>query len=219
MVEETENEQAEDEAVQESTESTEEIQNDTPTELELLTMERDKLKDQLLRTAADFDNFRKRTRRDIENTAHRTREDLLRDLLPVIDNLERASHATKNASEVDAVAEGVNMVLRGFEETASRLKLQRMDVVGQRFDPAAHDAMQQQETDEHAAGTIIAEIMPGYMLGERLLRPAMVVVARPVPHEVSKAPSEAPTPTTDSETPQGEEGAQNDENDSTDDSS
>jgi molecular chaperone GrpE len=71
------------------------------------------------------------------------------------------------------------MVLRGFEDIASRLGLKRVPGVGNQFDPTCHDAMQQEETDEHAPGTIVTEIVPGYYLGERLLRPAMVVVAKP----------------------------------------
>ena len=83
------------------------------------------------------------------------------------------------ATEVSAVADGVQMVLRGFEEVANRLGLRRVESVGQQFDPNCHDAMQQQETDELAPGTIVSEVVPGYYLGERLLRPAMVIVAKP----------------------------------------
>jgi molecular chaperone GrpE len=99
--------------------------------------------------------------------------------LPIVDNLERAAGAMGDATEVAAVADGVHMVLRGFEDIASRLGLKRVPGVGNQFDPTCHDAMQQEETDEHAPGTIVTEIVPGYYLGERLLRPAMVVVAKP----------------------------------------
>lgn len=147
-------------------------------ELEELVAERDKLRDQLLRTAADFDNFRKRTKKDLELAERRAREEVLREVLPVIDNLERAVAAADGASDVEAVREGVQMVLRGFEDTASRLGLERIVSLGQRFDPNLHDAFQQQETDEAPPGTIIAEYQPGYRLGDKLLRPSMVVVAR-----------------------------------------
>lgn len=150
-----------------------------PTDLERARAERDRMRDQLLRIAADFDNFRKRSRKEIEEVRRRTIEDTLREVLPIVDNLERAADAMEGATEVSAVSEGVHMVLRGFEEIANRLGLKRVPGVGNQFDPTCHDAMQQEETDQHAPGTIVTEVVPGYYLGERLLRPAMVVVAKP----------------------------------------
>lgn len=143
------------------------------------TEERDRLKDQLLRTAADFDNFRKRARRDVEEAERRGREEALREVLPVIDNLERAVSAADSAKDVQAVVEGVRMVLKMFEDVAGRIGLERVQSIGERFDPNLHDAMQQRETDEHPPGTIVQELVPGYRLGDRLLRPALVIVARP----------------------------------------
>jgi len=150
-----------------------------PTELEKAHAERDRMREQLLRIAADFDNFRKRSRKEIEEVRRRATEDTLREVLPIVDNLERAANAMGDATEVAAVADGVHMVLRGFEDVASRLGLKRVPGVGNQFDPTCHDAMQQEETDEYPPGTIVSEIVPGYYLGERLLRPAMVVVAKP----------------------------------------
>ena len=119
------------------------------------------------------------SRKEIEEVRRRSIEDTLREVLPVVDNLERAADAMDDATDVAAVAQGVQMVLRGFEDIANRLGLRRVPAVGQQFDPTCHDAMQQQETDQHAPGTVVAEVVPGYFLGERLLRPAMVVVAKP----------------------------------------
>jgi molecular chaperone GrpE len=150
-----------------------------PTDLEKAHAERDRMREQLLRIAADFDNFRKRSRKEIEEVRRRSIEDTLREVLPVVDNLERAAGAMTDATEVSAVTEGVHMVLRGFEDIANRLGLKRVPSVGNLFDPTCHDAIQQEETNEHAPGTIVAEVVPGYYVGERLLRPAMVVVARP----------------------------------------
>ncbi|MCZ6805982.1 MAG: nucleotide exchange factor GrpE [Deltaproteobacteria bacterium] len=154
-------------------------EEDEQSAIEAAHAERDRMREQLLRIAADFDNFRKRSRKEIEEVRRRTIEDTLREVLPIIDNLERAAEATNEATDVEAVAEGVYMVLRGFEEIASRLGLKRVKSTGQLFDPALHDAVQQQETNEHPPGTIVSEVVPGYELGDRLLRPAMVVVARP----------------------------------------
>lgn len=150
-------------------------------ELAKLREERDRIKDQLLRTAADFDNFRKRTQKDLVEEKRRAKEDVVRELLPVIDNLERALAASATASDVNAIVEGVKMVLKLFEDQASRLGLAKVKSVGERFDPAVHDAIQQVETDEHPPGTVIAEVVAGFRLGDKLVRPAMVVVARKPP--------------------------------------
>ena len=210
MVDETENnDEIEEQGEAEPSIPPEEVEARVPSEREKLTAERNKFRDQLLRTAANFDNFRKRSRRDLEDATRQAREDVLRELLPVIDNLERASHAMNGATEVEAVVEGVNMVLRGFEDTANRLQLKRVNAVGERFDPGMHDAMQQQETDEHPPGTIVAEIVPGYTLADRLLRPAMVVVARPPAAEETNEPetanSDAPAEANSLPTSEGED--------------
>jgi molecular chaperone GrpE len=150
-------------------------------ELAKLREDRDRIKDQLLRTAADFDNFRKRTQKDLAEERRRAKEDVVRELLPVIDNLERALSASASASDVNAIVEGVRMVLKLFEDQASRLGLTKVKAVGERFDPAIHDAIQQVETDDHPPGTVISEVVAGFRLGDKLVRPAMVVVARKPP--------------------------------------
>jgi molecular chaperone GrpE len=137
-----------------------------------------RLKDALLRTAADFDNFRKRTRRELEEARRNGREDLLRALLPVFDNLERAIQSAARTSDVKAMTEGLNMVQRQFIDALGREGIARVPTVGRPFDPGVHEAIQQVETGEHDPGTVIAEVQPGYTQGERLLRAAMVVVAR-----------------------------------------
>jgi molecular chaperone GrpE len=152
-----------------------------------VTAERDQLRDQLLRTAADFDNYRKRTRKEIEEARTRGREDAVKDVLPVFDNLERAVTAAASAQTIESVVEGVKMVLKLFEDTSERMGLTRVKTVGERFDPTMHEAIQQQETDDQPPGTILTEIVPGYMIGQRLIRAAMVVVAR----KASPKPAEA----------------------------
>jgi molecular chaperone GrpE len=138
-----------------------------------------RLKDALLRTTADFDNFRKRTRREFDEARRNGREDLLRALLPVFDNLERAIQSAQRTSDVKAMTEGLTLVQRQFVEALGREGIVRVTTVGRAFDPSVHEAIQQVETNEHSAGTVIAEVQPGYLQGERLLRAAMVVVARP----------------------------------------
>jgi molecular chaperone GrpE len=152
---------------------------DTPVDpVAVAQAESAKLREQLLRTAADFDNFRKRSRKELTDAERRAREELLRDLLPVFDNLERASAAAITATDVKPVAEGVAMVMRQFTDTLGKLGVERIESVGKAFDPAVHEAIQQLETADFEPGCVAAEIQAGYRLGERLVRPAMVVVAK-----------------------------------------
>lgn len=143
-----------------------------------------RFKDQLLRTAADFDNFRKRTRRELEDAERRGRDDLLKELLPVFDNLERATaHASQAdaAGGVKALSEGINLVIKQFLDTLRKLGIERIETVGSPFDPGQHEAIQQLETDAFAPGVVAAEVQAGYRAGERLVRPALVVVAKRPP--------------------------------------
>lgn len=147
-----------------------------------------RLKDAWLRTAADFDNFRKRTRREIEEARRAGREDLVKSLLPVFDNLERALQSAQRSTDVKAMADGLALVQRQFADALGRESIARVPTVGRPFDPSVHEAIQQVETDEHAPGTILAEVQPGYMHADRLLRAAMVVVARPKSPEGADGP-------------------------------
>jgi molecular chaperone GrpE len=158
-----------------------------------LAAERDKLRDQLLRTAADFDNYRKRARKDVEDAGRRGREEAVRELLPVADNLERAIAAAATAgADSAALIEGVRMVLRLMTDTLDRLGVTRVPSVGERFDPTMHEAIQQVETADQPPGTIVAELMPGYRIGDRLLRAAMVAVAK-APAAQGHAETDAPS--------------------------
>jgi molecular chaperone GrpE len=132
-----------------------------------------------MRTAADFDNFRKRTRKEVDDARRGGREELLKELLPVFDNLERGVQSAARATDVKAVADGLGMILKQFEATLGRLGISRVPTVGAGFDPSMHEAIQQVETDEHPPGTVVAEVQPGYKQDDRLVRAAMVVVAKP----------------------------------------
>lgn len=179
---ETDRPEEEEEQAEESTAASEAPSADAtePTDpLEQAQATASKLKDQLLRTAADFENFRKRAKRDVEDAARRAKEDVLAQVLPIYDNLERAVQSAGSAKDVAAVVQGVEMVLKSFEDTAEGMNLERVPTVGERFDPNVHDAIQQQETDESPPGTILAEVVSGWKLGPKLIRPAMVVVAKP----------------------------------------
>jgi len=176
-----------------------------PTELSVVTGERDKFKDQLLRMAADFDNYRKRSRRDVDDARQRGKDEIIRDILPVFDNLERAAQTSDTAADLKSVVDGVRMVLKLFEDTAERIGLTRVAAKNERFDPAVHEAIQQVETDEQPAGTIVTVVAAGYRFGERLVRPAMVVVARK-PTVVEAKPAD-PVPTAPASVPPPPAGA------------
>jgi molecular chaperone GrpE len=143
-----------------------------------LTRERDDLKDRLLRTAAEFDNWKKRAKKEVDDAQARGREALLKDLLPVFDNLERA---LKHAAADDPLATGVQMVEKQLMSVLDKIGVTRFSSIGQPFDPTVHDAIQQVETAEYPAGTVAVEFASGYRAGNRLLRPAMVGVAKAPP--------------------------------------
>jgi len=140
-----------------------------------------RMKDQLLRLAADFDNFKKRSRKETEDIGKRAREEVLRDLLPVFDNLERATAHASAATDGKALTDGIGMVMRQFLDTLGKLGVERVPALGQPFDPAVHEAVQHLETTEHPPGSVAMELQAGYRTGERVIRPAMVVVAKAPP--------------------------------------
>jgi molecular chaperone GrpE len=98
--------------------------------------------------------------------------------LPVFDNLERASVHAETATDVKSLADGVNMVLRQFLDTLSKLGVERVQTLGVPFDPTQHEAIQHVESTEQPPGTVLHEVQAGYRAGDRLVRPAMVVVAK-----------------------------------------
>jgi molecular chaperone GrpE len=137
--------------------------------------ERDDLKDRLLRTAAELDNFRKRARKEAELAELETKLALLRAILPVADNLERAA---QHAAENDPVAVGVRLVRKQLETMFEQQGVVRFFPIGEPFDPARHEALDQIETVEMPPGTVANVLAPGYLLGDRLLRAALVTVSK-----------------------------------------
>ena len=154
---------------------------EAPPEPEGPEIELARVRDRLLRTAADFDNFRKRTRRDIADAERRVQEQLLSALLPTFDNLERASTHAGSAPDVKALAEGLEMVLRQFKDALAGLGIERIATQGKAFDPAEHEAVQHVQSDEVPPGAIVQELQAGYRWQGKLLRPALVVVSKAAP--------------------------------------
>ena len=153
----------------------------TPAE-ETLRQEASDLRDRLLRTAAEFDNFRKRTERERRDLAEYAAADLVRDLLPVIDDLERAVDASSEATTTDpqfvALRDGVGLVRRQFLDALQRRGVEPIDTVGHPFDPSWHEALATEPAQGRPDGEITAEIRRGYRIGQRLLRAALVKVAQ-----------------------------------------
>lgn len=141
-------------------------------------------KDQVLRVQAEMQNLRRRVDRDIENAHKFALDKFVAELLPVVDNLERAL-ATIDASDDTqrAIGEGIELTLKSFQDVLVRNKVEQVDPVGQGFDPEFHQAMAIVPHPELAANTVIEVFQKGYLLNGRLVRPAMVVVSRGVEND------------------------------------
>src|SRR5215831_1239010 len=144
-----------------------------------LQAERDEIKDRMLRIAADFENWKKRSRKEQIDAEARVREQVLKDMLEVVDNLERATSAYVENGSVDgaSVLKGVNLVLRLFQSKFERYGVKPFESKGQPFDPRLHEAISQVPTADVAPGTVANELQKGYRIGDKLLRPAIVAVA------------------------------------------
>jgi molecular chaperone GrpE len=130
------------------------------------------------RLGADFENYKRRTRQELADRTQYANEELLRKLLPILDNLRRAlDHAPEGIDR--NWFDGLRMVVRQFEDTLQAQGVSPIPAVGEKFDPAQHEAIAREETDEHEEGTIVEEMQPGYRLHERVLRPTLVKVAHP----------------------------------------
>ena len=168
--------------------------------LAAVTAERDEMKDRMLRIAAEFENWKRRARKEQDDAEAKVRESVLRDMLDVIDNLERAVGAFGDNApapaagakapaappqDVASVLKGVGLVLRLFQSKLERYQVKPFAARGEPFDPRVHEAISKVETSDVPAGSVAVELQRGYRIGERLLRPAMVSVAT--------APASSPT--------------------------
>jgi molecular chaperone GrpE len=146
-------------------------------QLEVLKTERDNLQDRLLRTAAEFDNYRKRIDRERREQAESAAAGLLTEILPVVDNLERALQAP-SGPEAAGYRAGVELIHRQLIDMLRKRGVTPIEALGADFDPRFHQAVSQDTSDAHRDGEVMEELQRGYMLGDRLLRPAMVKVAK-----------------------------------------
>jgi molecular chaperone GrpE len=145
--------------------------------VQALRREKDALQDRLLRTAAEFDNYRKRVDRDRRDQADAALADALQDLLPIMDDLERALQAPAGG-DIDAYRKGVELIHRQMAELLRKRGVKAIETAGADFDPRIHQAVVQEVSTDHREGEVMEELRRGYMLGDRLLRPSMVKVAK-----------------------------------------
>ena len=146
--------------------------------LEQMDKELAEYKDKYLRVLAESENSRKRIRQQAEESARIQREGLLRDLLSIIDNLERAVAAARDGGNGKPIVEGVEMVLRSMIDFLRSHGVTQMSAVGQPFDPTLHEAVDSIESSQHEPNTVVDEFVRGYSIGDRLLRPARVTVSK-----------------------------------------
>jgi molecular chaperone GrpE len=147
-------------------------------QLKAKEQESSELKDKYLRALAEVENVRKRMRQQGEETARIQRESLLRDLLPVVDNLERALEAARGGSNRQAITEGVDLVLRSLHDLLRAQGVKAVTAVGQQFDPQIHEAVDHVPSEDHPPNTVVSEFHRGYLIGDRMLRPSRVSVSK-----------------------------------------
>jgi molecular chaperone GrpE len=169
--------QFDDQTGQETSAATEGGPAAAPDQDDALRRERDTLQDRLLRTAAEFDNYRKRIERERREWTEYAGADILTDMLPIVDDLERALQAP-TTGDVEAYRRGVELIHKQMTDLLRKRGVKTIDAVGTQFDPRVHEAVMQEVSADHKEGEVMAELRRGYTLGDRLLRPAVVKVAK-----------------------------------------
>jgi len=147
--------------------------------------------DRLLRFTAEFENYKKRSEREMNDFRKFANESLMKEILPVVDNLERALaiDCQQGENTFKGLRDGVEMTLKGLTDSLERFGVAPLEALGQPFDPNFHQAVSQEESDECPDGTVCRELQKGYLLNDRLLRPSMVIVSRS-PNKTETANSE-----------------------------
>lgn len=172
-----------DEAIENLPENSQQNEEVGDSQAQLLdkTDEIEAVNDKYLRLAAEFENYKRRVQRDQSDTIRFANEKLLRDMLPTLDNLERAIQSGRNQDNVDGLLEGIDLTSKHFLETLQKMGVTQVSSVGEVFDPAKHQAVGQVESSSVPENAIVEEYQKGYFLHDRILRPAMVTVAKAIP--------------------------------------
>lgn len=150
------------------------------TRLESVEQEAKEAHDRFLRVSAEFENYKKRSAREMDEFRKFANESLIREMLTVVDNLERALNSSNNDNQTNShIAEGVDMTLKEILKVFEKFNVKPIEALGKPFDPNFHQAAMREETNERPENTVLNELEKGYMIHDRLLRPAMVVVSMP----------------------------------------
>ncbi len=155
-----------------------EMEDDLQKQLEQKECELQECRDKMLRLAAELDNFKKRMEREKEEHMKYALEAFAKELLPFLDNLERAVESAKENQDLEALLQGLELTLSGYLKTLEKFGLKVFAAEGQRFDPNIHEALGVEEAHDVEENTVIKELLKGYKLHERVLRPALVVVSK-----------------------------------------
>jgi len=170
---------------QSTSEGTDQVGVDNPVDdleakLEVKEQEAKENYDRLLRVSAEFENYKKRTTRELEEFRKFANQSLIKEMLSVVDNLELAMNSTNGHKTIDqGLLQGLDMTHKEILKVFEKFNVKPIEAKGQTFDPTFHEAVMQEATDEFDENTVINELQKGYLIHDRLLRPAMVVVARP----------------------------------------
>ena len=156
-------------------------------EYEAYKAESEKQHDQMLRTIAEFDNSRKRAEREKEESLKYALESFIKELIPTIDSIERAIQSTKESQDVDALAEGVEMIYKGLLSTLEKHGVTPIEAVNEPFDPMQHEAVMHVESENVPENNVIEEWQKGYMSHNRVIRPSMVSVSKGKSEQVAES--------------------------------
>lgn len=147
--------------------------------------------DRLLRISAEFDNYKKRSSREMEEFRKFANQSLIKEMLSVVDNLELAMNSTNGHKAIDKdLLQGLEMTYKEILKVFEKFNVKPIDACGQPFDPTFHEAVMQEETNDSPKNTVVNELQRGYMIHDRLLRPSMVVVAKPKENKEGEEPHE-----------------------------
>jgi molecular chaperone GrpE len=173
---------AEDEKVEPEKEDviSESADEDIAEQLEASKKENEENYDRFLRVSAEFENYKKRQSREMVEFRKYANQSLIRDILPVIDNLERAISSTEvGTEEGNGILEGIALTFKDLLKILEKYDVQPIDAVGAPFDPNFHQAVSQEASDDYPENTVLHELQKGYLLHDRLVRPSMVIVSTP----------------------------------------
>jgi len=166
-----------------------------------LAAEKKEAHERYLRTYAEFENYKKRVTKDQRDQSRYANEQLLKALLPVLDNLARAIGHAKESGHLDKLVEGLELTQKEFVSVLNKFGVSAIESLGQPFDPVHHQAMLQVETDEQEENTVVEEFEKGYLLHDRVLRPALVSVAKNTKKATSPLPEQETEKTPEEEDP------------------